>query len=75
MRSVGHDGRLHGHYLAHIAADAARSADLPHRLLVGDPRFAAPELWAGEEPSIQSDFFALAAVFCYRRRRIFEGTA
>jgi len=65
LRSMKLDGTLTGHCLEYVAA-AARAPKPGLGLLIGDPRFAAPELFAGDYPTMASDLHAAAAVFCAR---------
>ena len=67
FRSLGCDGTVRGHCLEYIAA-SVRDVRSECGVLIGDPRFEAPELFAGEYPTEASDVFAAAAVFCARNR-------
>ena len=65
FRSMTRTGMLRGHCLEYIAA-CVRVPPPGEELVVGDGRFAAPELFDGEHPTLASDVFAAAAVYCAR---------
>jgi len=65
LRSMLVDGKVVGHYLEHISAYLVDPKP-GIGLLIGDPRFAAPELFCGEYPTVASDIYAAAAVYCAR---------
>ncbi|MCL2824378.1 MAG: hypothetical protein FWD57_10325 [Polyangiaceae bacterium] len=65
FRSVCQDGTLIGHYLEYFRQYVCPPVK-GVGLLIGDPRFAAPELFRGELPTTASDIFAVAAVYCAR---------